>query len=60
MQLKRHVTFLEAESTEQSLIKCDLEVDSVFISRQLATEADVRARRAEWCSVYSARLKMNG
>ena len=35
VQFKRHVTILKAKWNEQSLIKCDLLVDSVFISRQL-------------------------
>ena len=34
VQFKRHVTILKAKWNEQSLIKCDLLVDSVFISRQ--------------------------
>lgn len=36
VQFKRHVTFLKAKWNEQSLIKCDLLVDSVFISRVCA------------------------
>lgn len=48
VQLKRHVTFLKVKWNEQSLIKRDLLVNSVFISRQLTGfKGNVGSSRAE-------------